>query len=56
MDLSGLTGRDALTLVWYGGTATTVTRHFRLTRCMVGVTCFPDPHIEYNSDSVERCV
>lgn len=54
MDLSGLTGRDALTLVWYGGTATTVTRHFRLTRCMVGVTCFPDPHIEYNSDSVEH--
>lgn len=54
MDLSGLTGRDALTLVWHGGTDTTVTRHFRLTRCMVGVTCFPDPHIEYNSQSVEH--
>lgn len=54
MDLSGLTGRDALTLVWHGGTDTTVTRHFRLTSCMIGVTCFPDPHFEYNSQSVEH--
>ncbi|WP_373743016.1 hypothetical protein, partial [Achromobacter insuavis] len=54
MDLSGLTGREALTLVWHGGTDTTITRHFRLTRCMVGVTCFPDPHFEYNSQSVDH--
>lgn len=54
MDLSGLTGRDALTLIWHGGTDTTVTRHFRLTSCMVGVTCFPAPRIEYNSQSVEH--
>lgn len=54
MDLSGVTGREALTLVWHGGTATTVTRHFRLMSCLVGVTCFPRPHFEYDSQRVEH--
>lgn len=49
MDVSALAGRAPLTLVWYGGAATTVTRHFRMTSCMVGVACFPDPHIERNA-------
>lgn len=54
MDLSGVTGREALTLVWHGGADTTVTRHFRLTSCMVGVTCFPDPHFEYDRQRIEH--
>jgi len=54
MDVSALAGRAPLTLVWYGGAATTVTRHFRMTSCMIGVACFPDPHIERNAQTVEH--
>lgn len=54
MDVSALTGRAPLTLVWYGGAATTVTRHFRMTSCMVGVACFPDPHFEHNAKTEEH--
>ncbi len=54
MDVSALTGRAPLTLLWYGGAATTVTRHFRMTSCMVGVACFPDPHIERSAKTEEH--
>ena len=49
MDVSSLAGRAPLTLVWYGGAVTTITRRFRMTSCMVGVACFPNPHIERNA-------
>lgn len=54
MDLSSLTGRPSLTLVWYGGAVTTVTRRFRMTSCMVGVACFPNPHFEHNAQVEEH--
>ena len=54
MDLSSLVDTPPLTLVWYGGTAATVTRQFKLMSCMVGVTCFPDPHIERDTHAAEH--
>ncbi|MBH2559331.1 MULTISPECIES: hypothetical protein [Serratia] len=54
MDLSLLVDTPPLTLVWYGGTATKNTRKFSLMSCMTGVTCFPDPHIEQNTRTVEH--
>lgn len=54
MDLSSLVDTPPLTLVWYGGIATNVTRQFKLMSCMVGVTCFPDPHIERNTRAAEH--
>ena len=54
MDLSSLVDSPPLTLVWYGGIATNVTRQFKLMSCMVGVTCFPDPHIERNTRAAEH--
>ena len=54
MDISSLVDTPPLTLVWYGGTATTVTRKLKLMSCMVGVTCIPDPHIERNTRATEH--
>ncbi|WP_369340544.1 YncE family protein [Comamonas guangdongensis] len=54
MDISSLVDRPPLTLVWYGGTASTVTRKLKLMSCMVGVTCIPNPHIEHNTRAAEH--
>lgn len=48
MDVSSILDRGPTTLVWFGGRERITTRKLRLSSCMVGVTCFPDPHIERN--------
>lgn len=54
MDVSPMAGRSPMTLVWFGGTSTTVSRQFNLFSCMVGVTCVPNPHIERKTESASR--
>lgn len=49
MDVSSPLNRDPMTLVWFGGMETVTTKRLRLVSCLVGVTCFPDPHIERES-------
>ncbi|OZI30872.1 hypothetical protein CAL29_23155 [Bordetella genomosp. 10] len=46
MDVSAMLGGAPMTLVWFDGVRTTEHRALKLTSCMTGVTCFPDPHIE----------
>lgn len=54
MDISPMAGRSPMTLVWFGGTSTSVSRQFKLFSCMVGVTCVPYPHIERKTESSSR--
>ncbi|MGS0897074.1 YncE family protein [Burkholderia stagnalis] len=54
MDVSAMTGDTPMTLIWFSGSATTVTRRLRMTSCMTGVTCFPDPHIERDEHATDH--
>lgn len=54
MDVSQMLARTPMTLVWFSGEKTEITRSFHAFRCMTGVTCYPSPHFQRNANTTER--